>query len=319
MLLEIEQLTKVYSKGVRANDGVSLVVEAGQVFGLLGHNGAGKTTLLNQVIGLAKPTAGSIRIDGCDVVGDPTSARTVCSYQPQALAPLDRLTPRQGIELTSRLRGATRQRARQRTAELLTALDIQEWADTISDKLSGGVKRLTAFCMAAAEAGKVVMLDEPTNDVDPVRRRLLWQQIRALASTGRAVVLITHNVVEAERAVEQLAILDHGKVVARGTPAKLRGDQADRLRLELTAVDEEAAAQLAIEFTGTEPATVAGRRMLLAVQPEAITAAIGWAQQQRAAGRIEEFSATPVSLEDVYIRLVGSPTRKETDNAALVA
>jgi ABC-2 type transport system ATP-binding protein len=324
VLLEIEHLTKVYKKGVRANDDVCLAVDAGQVFGLLGHNGAGKTTLLNQVIGLAKPTAGSIRVAGRDVIDDPAAARTLCSYQPQALAPLDRLTPRQGIELTARLRGASKQRARQRAVELLAALDIEEWADTISDKLSGGVRRLTAFCMAAAEAGKVVMFDEPTNDVDPVRRRLLWRQIRALADTGRAVVLITHNVVEAERAVEHLVILDHGKVVARGTPAQLRGDHddhGDRLRLELIAVDNRAAAQLPNECPGAEqPAAVAGRRALIPIQPEAVAEALTWAQQQRAAGRVEEFSATPVSLEDVYISVVGSQTgNKEANDAALVA
>jgi ABC-2 type transport system ATP-binding protein len=89
MLLEIENLTKVYRRGVRANDGISMAVEAGQVLGLLGHNGAGKTTLLNQVVGLVKPTSGTIRIDGRDPVADPAMARRVCSLQPQAQAPLD--------------------------------------------------------------------------------------------------------------------------------------------------------------------------------------------------------------------------------------
>jgi ABC-2 type transport system ATP-binding protein len=184
MLLEIENLTKIYKRQVRANDGVSLSVDAGQVVGLLGHNGAGKTTLLNQVAGLVKPTSGRIRIDGRDPVTDAASARRWCSLQPQSQAPLEGVTPRQAIRMMARIRGASRRRARVRAEELVAALELGQWADTAGERLSGGVRRLTAFCMAAAEPGRLVMLDEPTNDVDPLRRRLLWQQVRALGEAG---------------------------------------------------------------------------------------------------------------------------------------
>ncbi|HEY8472641.1 MAG TPA: ABC transporter ATP-binding protein [Natronosporangium sp.] len=324
-MLEITDLTKVYRRGVRANDGISMAVDAGQVLGLLGHNGAGKTTLLNQVVGLLKPTSGTIRIDGADPVADPAMARRVCSLQPQAQAPLDGVTPRQAIELMARIRGASRRRARQRAEELLAALELEQWADTIGERLSGGVRRLTAFCMAAAEPGRLVMLDEPTNDVDPVRRALLWQQVRALADGGCAVVLVTHNVLEAERAVQQLVVLDHGRVVAQGTPAELRGAQAARLRLELVAADPRIAAELAGEFPGIEPAVVTGRRVVVPIEPAAASNALDRAQRAREAGRVDEFSVTPVSLEDVYIRLVapengnGDRTEEVAADAALAA
>src|SRR5262245_56161442 len=217
MVLQIQHVTKVYRKGVRANDDVTLDVAAGEVVGLLGHNGAGKTTLLNQVIGLTRPTSGSIVIDGVDVVADPAEARRACSMQPQSHAPLEGVTPRQVIELVARLWGAGRRRARQRTAELIAALELEPWAKTVGERLSGGIRRLTAFCLAAAEPGRVVMLDEPTNDVDPIRRRLLWQQVRGLADAGSAVLLVTHGVVEAERVVDRLVILHHGRIVAGGT------------------------------------------------------------------------------------------------------
>ncbi len=110
MVLQIEHLTKVYRNGVRANDDVSLGVAAGEVVGLLGHNGAGKTTLLNQVIGLTRPTSGSVSIDGVDVIANPAQARQDCSLQPQSHAPLDGVTPRQAIEIMARLRGATASR-----------------------------------------------------------------------------------------------------------------------------------------------------------------------------------------------------------------
>ncbi len=317
MLLRIQHLTKDYRKGVRANDDVSLDVDSGEVLGLFGHNGAGKTTLLNQVAGLARPTSGTIHIDGSDAVAHPAMARRVCSLQPQSQAPLDGVTPRQAIDIMARLRGADRRRARQRTDELLAALDLGQWADTIGEKLSGGVRRLTAFCMAAAEPGKVVMLDEPTNDVDPVRRRLLWGQVRALADRGCAVILVTHNVAEAERAVEQIVVLHKGRVVGEGTPAQLRERHSDRLRLELVAVDDAAAVRLADEFAGADPPVVAGRRVVVSIDPAAAGAALMRAQEERARGELDEFSVTPVSLEDVYIGLTGM--EEEANDAALVA
>jgi ABC-2 type transport system ATP-binding protein len=153
----VRDLTKEYRGGVKANDGISLTVAAGEVFGLFGHNGAGKTTLLNQVAGLTLPTSGTIRVDGVDPVADPARARQLCSLQPQANAPLAGMTPRQAIETLARIRGARRDRARERAAELIAALELQEWADRAGDRLSGGVWRLTAFCMAAVVSGRRVV------------------------------------------------------------------------------------------------------------------------------------------------------------------
>jgi ABC-2 type transport system ATP-binding protein len=325
-LLRIRHVTKVYRREVRANDDITLDVEAGEVLGLFGHNGAGKTTLLHQVIGLVRPTSGSIHIGDSDAVADPATARQLCSLQPQSQAPIDGVTARQAIEVMARIRGAGRRRARDRADELLAGLDLEPWADTVGEKLSGGVRRLTAFCMAAAEPGRVVMLDEPTNDVDPVRRRLLWGQIRALADAGCAVLLVTHNVVEAERGVERLAVLHRGRVVAQGTPAQLRERHGDRLRLELVAADEPTASRLADELAaapvparsanGAGPART-GRRVVVPIDAAAASDALGWAQRERALGRLDEFSVTPISLEDVYIELVG-PT-EEVDHAARAA
>ena len=287
---------------MRANDGIGFDVAPGEICGLLGHNGSGKTTLLNQVIGLVRPTSGEVIVAGHDAVADPHTARRLCSYQPQTHNPIDGITPRQAVRLMARLRGATRREARDRTEELLTALDILPWADRQGSTLSGGVKRLTGFAMTAIRPGRLVMLDEPTNDVDPVRRTLLWQLIRDLADAGCAVLLVTHNVIEAERAVDRLLILDRGAVVAHGTPAQLRGDDADRVRLELLAVDQATAARLAADNGGT----VTGRRVMSTVDVGEVSNLIAWAQRQRDRRLIEEFSVAPVSLEDVYVRILGS-------------
>ena len=302
MLLEIHNLTKAYRRGARANDGISLSAAEGEVFGLLGHNGAGKTTLVNQIVGLLKPDAGTILIDGRDAIADPGLARRLCALQPQAQVPISGLTPRQAIDLIGRLRGASPAGVTARAARLVEALDIGEWLDTDGTKLSGGVKRLTSFCMAAVAPGRLVILDEPTNDVDPVRRRFLWAQVRALAAEEVAVLLVTHNVLEAERSVDRLAILDHGRVIAEGTPAELKGAMADDLRLELIL---EPGGVLEDLPTFVRHRAASGSRVVTSVTSAHAGDAVTWADSLRRGGRIQEFGLAPATLEDVYIELVG--------------
>ena len=302
MLLQIEELTKVYRTGVRANDGISLAIGEGEVFGLLGHNGAGKTTLVNQVVGLLKPTSGSIRIDGRDMVADPGLARRLCSFQAQAQVPIDGLTPRQAIDLLGQLRGTARTEVERRRERLIDALDLGAWQDEDAARLSGGVKRLVAFAMAAVAPGRLVMLDEPTNDVDPVRRRLLWRQVRTLADHGAAVLLVTHNVIEAERSVDRLAILDEGRVIAEGTPAGLKGRLGAALRLELV-LDPDASEIPASPF-GLSAVPV-GNRVMVGVPMDAAGQAVAWAESLKHDGSVEEFTLGPATLEDVYVALVG--------------
>ncbi|MEU3571752.1 ABC transporter ATP-binding protein [Kitasatospora sp. NPDC036755] len=216
----------MYARGARANDDICLQVTEGEVVALLGHNGAGKTTLVNQVAGLAVPTSGRIRVAGHDPVAEPARARAIVSLMPQAHAPLAGVTPRQAITMLARIRGASRTEARAEADGLLSVLDAQVWADTPGDRLSGGIRRLTAYGMTAARAGRIMVLDEPTNDVDPVRRRLLWQDIAGRAAIGRAVLVVTHNIGEAETYADRVVILDAGRVVLQGIPAELRATHA---------------------------------------------------------------------------------------------
>ncbi len=308
MLLELDGITKSYRSrarrrpAVRANDDITLAVGAGQVFGLLGHNGAGKTTLVNQVVGLLLPDAGAIRIDGRDAIADPGYARQACSLQPQAQLPIDGLTPRQAIELVGRLRGGSTAAVRARRDLLVDELALGEWMDTDGARLSGGVKRLVSFAMAAVVPGQVVVLDEPTNDVDPVRRRLLWEQVRALADEGSAVLLVTHNVIEAERSVDRLAILDQGRVIAEGTPGELKSGLASELRLEIV-FEPGATAPLPAPFVDRYLPN--GSRAIASIPADRAGEAVAWAEALRGSGAVEEYSLTPVTLEDAYIELVG--------------
>ena len=309
MLLRIERLTKVYRNGTRANDDISLDVDSGQVFGLLGPNGAGKTTLVNQVLGSMMPTWGSISIDGVDVTHCPDTARRACSYQPQTSVPIDGLTPVEAIDMAGRVRGAPRATIRRRTDELIAALDLGEWA-TKFVPLSGGVARLVAFCMAAVVPGRIVVLDEPTNDIDPLRRKMLWAQIRALADEGAAVLLVTHNVLEAERCVDRLAIIRDGRVLAAGTAASLKARLGGALRLELVV---EPGTTLADQPAFLRSPAHAGRRVIAEIDAGAATAAIEWATRLRDAGLVEEFALGPITLEDAYVREVGAPAGLDAD------
>ena len=295
MLLDIGHLTKQYRTGVRANDDISIGIEAGEVFGLLGPNGAGKTTFVHQILGLLIPDSGSITIDGHDVIARPGQARRLCSFLPQAAAPVGGLSPREAIDLVGRIRGGDRAAVRRRGDELLEALDMTAVADR-AVQLSGGMARLTGFCMAAVAAGRVVILDEPTNDVDPLRRRALWQLIRQLADDGAAVLLVTHNVLEAERCVDRLAIVGAGRVLATGSPASLKAGLGAPLRLECTL---ETAATPSLP-AGLELVGVVGRRLLAHLNLSDVTEAVTWAKTAQDAGTIAEFAVTPASLEDVY-------------------
>lgn len=314
MLLEIQNVTKIYKHKVKANDNISLSVAAGEVFGLLGPNGAGKTTLVNQVIGLTIPTSGSITLNGVDVIANPGYARQACSFQAQVQAPISGLTAMQAIELVGRIRGGKTSDVRKRALELIEKLELGEWKKMLGLTISGGVRRLVAFCMAAVTPGKIVILDEPTNDIDPLRRRAIWQEVQALAKQGSAVLLVTHNVLEAERVVDRLAIIDKGRVIGMGTPADLKESEDDSMRLELTL--EPGAAHPETPPLFTRP-IAAGRRMMGRVAKEDITASIEWAQTLKSQSIIEEFSLGPTTLEDIYIRLVKNPEESVSSREAV--
>jgi len=224
-------------------------------------------------------------------------------------AAIDGLTPRQAIDLLGQLRGGSAREVRVRRERLIEALELDHWLDVDAARLSGGVKRLVAFAMAAVMPGRLVMLDEPTNDVDPVRRRLLWRQVRTLADHGAAVLLVTHNVIEAERSVDRLAILDEGRVIAEGTPAALKGRLGAALRLEL--VLEPDAAEIPVSPFGLSAVPV-GNRLMVGVPMDAAGEAVAWAESLERAGLVEEFTLGPATLEDVYVALVGGANARSS-------
>ena len=306
-----QNVTKTYNGEVFANDGISIEVNPGEVYGLLGPNGAGKTTFVKQVIGLLKPTSGSITLGPFDLIEDPDVARQLCSYLPQAQMPIDSFKLSEAVRITGLIRGGPSDEVEARADALIEGLDLTEWRDTYGHKLSGGVRRLVGYIMTTVWPGKVVILDEPTNDVDPRRRRLLWDQIRILGSQGAAVFLVTHNVLEAEKAVDRLAIINDGKLIAQGTPSSLKSDDRGRLRLQLMLVPGNGTPAL--------PAMVdnharVGNNLMMVIDEVDAAAGIAWAQEMMVRGVAEEYALGATTLEDVYIRLTGHTSDNSVDS-----
>jgi ABC-2 type transport system ATP-binding protein len=296
------EVTKSYDGVTKANDGLTIEVRPGEVYGMLGPNGAGKSTLVRQVIGLLKPDSGTITLGPHDLVADPDAARQLCSYLPQAQMPIDSFKTHEAIKISGLIRGGRSADVARRRDELIDVLQIDEWRDTLGARLSGGVKRLVGFAMVTVWPGRVIILDEPTNDVDPLRRRLLWGQIRRLGSEGAAVFLVTHNVMEAEKSVDRLAIINDGKLIAEGTPSSLKAADRGRLRLQLMLAPENSTPELP-SFVQTHVRV--GNNLVGVIAENDAAAGIGWAQEQVTTGVAEEYALGAATLEDVYVRMTG--------------
>jgi len=296
-LLDIRDLHKRYRNGTLANDGITVAVERGEVFGLLGPNGAGKTTLVKQVMGLLRPTSGSITLDGIDVVEHPGTARKLIGFLPQAQFNTTSIRVGEIIESVGRLRGLGGAAARARAAALVDELGLAEFAKTSMMEASGGVRRLAGFATAIVADTRILVLDEPTNDIDPVRRNHLWRLIKERADAGAAVLLVTHNLAEAERVFDRVAIIDRGRIVREGTPAMLRGLVSDRLRLEVSATGE----------LGPHPALVAepGRPNAFLFDQRDLPAVTEWLAAMRAAAAVTDFRIGPPTLDEVYTVAIG--------------
>lgn len=231
----IENLVKIYPGQERpANDGISLEIHAGEIFGLLGDNGAGKSTLVRQMANLLRSTSGSIRLFDKPVGQDPLHAPLHVGYMPQGGLALNNLTAGEAIYFTAHLRGLTRREARDEVRRLLELLDIAGLEKVANTRLSGGQKRLLQLAVALAGSPPVLILDEPTNDLDPQRRKQVWDCLRQInRQQGATIIFITHDALEAEKIIQRVGILRQGKLVALGEPAALKAAVDRKLRLEI--------------------------------------------------------------------------------------
>jgi ABC-2 type transport system ATP-binding protein len=291
---------------VRATDGVELDVRRGEIFGLLGPNGAGKSTLVRQLTGLLRPDAGSVEILGHDIVRHPERAARILAYLGQESSALDELTVSLAAETTGRLRGLDVRRARAERDAVLEELGLTPIAGRALKKLSGGQRRLACFAAALVGQRPLLVLDEPTTGMDPVARRAVWAAVdRRRAEHGATVLLVTHNVIEAETVLDRVAVLDRGRVIACDTPAGLKEQVAGEVRVELV-WRERAPLEVPEVAALRERAMESGRRWTLRLAPEEARAAVATVTGGAAFAALDDFTLATPSLEDVYLALGGA-------------
>ncbi|MFB6957227.1 ABC transporter ATP-binding protein [Streptomyces sp. NPDC056309] len=291
---------------VLATDAIELDVRRGEIFGLLGPNGAGKSTLVRQLTGLLRPDSGTVEILGHDIVAHPERAARILAYLGQESTALDELTVSLAAETTGRLRGLDLRRARAERDAVLDELGLAPIAGRPLKKLSGGQRRLACFASALVGERPLLVLDEPTTGMDPVARRAVWSAVdRRRAERGTTVVLVTHNVIEAETVLDRVAVLDRGRVIACDTPARLKERVSGEVRVELV-WRERAPLEVAEVAVLRERAMESGRRWTLRLAPEEARAAVATVTGGAAFAALDDFTLTTPSLEDVYLALGGA-------------
>jgi daunorubicin resistance ABC transporter ATP-binding subunit len=304
-----ESLSKRFGQ-VRALDGIDLEQPAGTVLGVLGPNGAGKTTTVRILATLLAPDEGRARVAGLDVVEQPAAVRRLIGLSGQYAAVDPYLTGRENLQMIGRLYGLGRRAARRRAGELLERFGLAQAASRVARTYSGGMRRRLDVAASLVARPPVLFLDEPTTGLDPHGRISLWQLLGELTGQGTSLLLTTQYMEEADRLADAIVVIDHGRVIASGTPSELKAMVGgDRLELQtLPSRDPRPLAQ-ALAGLGTGPPIVdvrAGRVVLPVKDGPELLAEV--AQRLATSGlRVADLALRRPSLEDAFLTLTGQP------------
>jgi ABC-2 type transport system ATP-binding protein len=293
---------------VKALDGLSITVARGTIFGLLGPNGAGKSTTIKILTTLARPDAGSAELEGVDVLKRPDQVRRMIGVVAQKSGSDPMATGRENLILQGRLFGLRGAEVKARADELLARFDLTDAANRLVKTYSGGMQRRLDVALGLVHRPEILFLDEPTTGLDPTGRTAMWQEISRLATgDGMTVLLTTHYMEEADRLADRLAIVDHGTVVAEGSPDELKGDlRGDAVHLDLLpGADVARATAVLADVPNVRDLRVTGRALSArsddgaAAVPGILTAL------ERADIPVAAVTVARPSLDDVYLRHTG--------------
>jgi ABC-2 type transport system ATP-binding protein len=312
-------LVKSYGS-VRALVGVDLEVAPGTVLGLLGPNGAGKTTIIRILTTLLRPDAGTAQVAGLDVVRDAARLREQIGLAGQYAAVDENLTGLENLTMVGRLYGEPRAQAKRRGHELLERFELLDAASRPTKTYSGGMRRRLDLAAALVANPPVLFLDEPTTGLDPRSRLQLWETIEGLVAEGTTVLLTTQYLDEADRLATEIAVIDHGRVLAGGTPDELKdrvGGERLEIRLEDAALAEVAVRALA--SLGDEPPIVAGDLVTVGVRRRggAIVEAVRRLDEARVG--VEDIALRRPTLDDVFLALTGHAAEEAEDDDEVAA
>jgi len=311
-VIRTEGLTKVYPGDIKAVEQLDLTVYRGEIFGLLGPNGAGKTTTAGMLTTRVIPTSGTALVGGIDVVAHPALAKRLIGVVPQSNT-LDRsLSVWNNLYFHGRFFGMSAKQSRSKADDLLEQFRLSERAKSPVLSLSGGMAQRLMVARAVMHNPSILFLDEPTAGLDPQSRIALWEILGELHRDGQTILLTTHYMEEADELCNRLAIIDHGKLLALGTPQELKDATGiDSQVLVTVAGDPEPVAQMLVtEVEGATEVTVVDGKIVLGVKgakgvlPEVVQLAVQHGYE------VTDLSATEPTLETVFIKLTGKDLRE---------
>ncbi len=304
--IRCRNLKKTYEGKVEAVRGLNLEVFEGECFGLLGPNGAGKTTTIEILEGLLPATSGEVEIFGYRWDQHPHELREMLGISLQETRLSEKLTVRETVELF-----ASFYRRPRSASSVLEEMSLTEKADAWVGKLSGGQKQRLAVATALVANPKILFLDEPTTGLDPQSRRQLWETIRNFQKQGGTVLLTTHYMDEAERLCDRLSIIDHGQVIAEGTP----GDLIDRLggqhMIEFALAENGTDSASWKSLPGVEGVHNDDGKIVLSAREPHVTIPVLLETVQQRGARLEHLTTRQASLEDVFVHLTGRHLRED--------
>ena len=308
----VDRVAKTFSGGVTAVDGLSFAVPEGEFFGFLGPNGAGKTTCIRMITGLLAASAGRIEVMGEAVKPGALKARELVGVCPQEIVLWEKLTCAENLRFMGRMYNVPRARVTERADELLGLLGLRDKKDARVETLSGGMKRRLNVAMALVHDPKVVVLDEPEAGLDPQARIVLREFLAGLRA-DKTVLFTTHNMDEAERLVDRVAIIDHGKLLALDTPQALKRQYGEGDVLEVTLPDAELASHLCQRLGVSHPdLDVRALDAEVVIRGLHLASRFGDILREVESGsyRLDDVRYRGNSLEDVFIALTGRGLRE---------